>query len=69
LAGWRIALFVTTLASAGTVFATHNWRLGALYARDGLLDEAELELRKLMRANPNTEIARRLLANVKAICN
>jgi len=38
-----------------------------LYARAGLLDEAEQELRALQKANPNVTIVRRLLANVQAL--
>jgi hypothetical protein len=36
-----------------------------LYARDGLLDEAEREFRALQKVNPNSAIARQLLANLR----
>jgi hypothetical protein len=39
--------------------------LGVLYARAGLLDEAERELRALLQANPQSEVARKLLADVR----
>jgi hypothetical protein len=41
--------------------------LGLLYADAGLLDEAEAEFRALQQANPSSPIARRLLANVRAL--
>jgi anti-sigma factor RsiW len=40
--------------------------LGILYARAGLLDDAERELRALRNANPQSDAARRLLAHVRA---
>lgn len=39
---------------------------GAMYARAGLLDDAERELRSLLAANPNSEIAKKLLQSVRA---
>jgi hypothetical protein len=39
---------------------------GTMYARAGLLDEAEKELRALLAANPNSKIARELLQSVRA---
>jgi len=44
-----------------------SWRLvlGLLYARAGLLDEAEREFRALREANPNSELAHRLLKQVR----
>ncbi len=41
--------------------------LGLLYARAGLLDEAEHELGALQKNNPDVAIVRRLLANVRAL--
>ncbi len=46
--------------------ASHLVR-GTLYARAGLLDEAEKELRELVAANPNSPTARQLLQSVRAI--
>jgi hypothetical protein len=40
--------------------------LGLLYARAGLVDEAERELQTLARLNPNSELVRKLLQNVRA---
>ena len=39
---------------------------GTMYARAGLLDEAEKELRALLAANPNSKLARELLQSVRA---
>jgi hypothetical protein len=39
--------------------------LGVLYAQAGLLDEAEREFGALVRANPKSEVARKLLHNVR----
>lgn len=38
---------------------------GVLYAQAGLLDEAERELRALVKANPKSEVARKLLRSVR----
>ena len=40
--------------------------LGALYARAGLLDEAEREFQKLSEENPRSRVARQLLRDVKS---
>lgn len=40
--------------------------LGALYARAGLLDEAEREFQKLSEENPRSRVARKLLRDVKS---
>jgi len=40
---------------------------GVLYARAGLLDDAERELQALLKANPSSDAARRLLASVRAL--
>jgi len=41
--------------------------LGVLYARVGLFVEAERELNILVRANPDSDLARKLLNNVRAL--
>ncbi len=41
--------------------------LGVLYARAGLLDEAEREFRALVKANPGSATARKLLQSVRAM--
>ena len=40
--------------------------LGILYANAGLLNEAEIEFQKLLRKNPKSELARRLLRQVQS---
>ena len=41
--------------------------LGVLYARAGLLDEAEREFRALVKANPSSGAARKLLQSVRSM--
>jgi hypothetical protein len=41
--------------------------LGVLYARAGLLDEAEKEFLALMKSNPRSEVARKLLQSVRSM--
>lgn len=55
------------LAQAQRRFGAAHLTLGLLYVETGLLDEAEQEFRALQRANPTSPIARRLLANVRAL--
>jgi anti-sigma factor RsiW len=55
------------LMQAQRTYAGSHLTLGLLYVRDGLLDNAELEFRKLRKANPSSAITRRLLANVRAM--
>ena len=55
------------LAQARRRLASSHLTLGLLYVEAGLLDEAEVEFRALQRANPSAPIARRLLANVRAL--
>jgi hypothetical protein len=40
---------------------------GVLYARAGLLDEAEREFRTLLRNNPRSPVARKLLRNLRQL--
>jgi hypothetical protein len=47
-------------------FTDSHLALGVLYAQAGLLDDAERELQMLIRANPQANIAKRLLQSVKA---
>jgi anti-sigma factor ChrR (cupin superfamily) len=58
----------TTVDELISVEKTGNSHLvrGTMYARAGLLDEAEKELRALLAANPNSKIARALLQSVRA---
>lgn len=55
------------LAQAQRKFGASHLTLGLLYAEAGLLDEAEQEFRALQKANPSSPLARRLLANVRAL--
>lgn len=57
------------LVQARRAYASSHLALGLLYAQAGLLDEAERELRALQKANPNSAIVNRLLANVRALRN
>jgi hypothetical protein len=41
--------------------------LGVFYARSGLLDQAEHELESLIKLNPDSELAPKLLQNVRSI--
>ena len=41
--------------------------LGVLYARAGLLDEAEREFLALMKSNPRSDVARKLLQSVRSM--
>jgi anti-sigma factor RsiW len=52
------------LAQARRTYASSHLALGLLYAQAGLLEESQQEFRALQKANPNSEIARRLLENV-----
>ena len=55
------------LAQTRRAYGSSHLALGLLYARAGLLDEAEGELRALRKANPTSAIARRLLGQVQAM--
>jgi hypothetical protein len=55
------------LSQARRSYPSSHLTLGVLYARAGLLDEAERELRDLQEANPNSAIVRQLLANIRAM--
>jgi hypothetical protein len=52
------------IAHARRDYASSHLLLGLLYARTGLLAEAEQEFRALQKANPDSEIARKLLASM-----
>jgi hypothetical protein len=53
------------LARAKRAFGSSHLMLAMLYAEAGLLREAEQELRVLQRANPQSEIVRKLLRQVR----
>ncbi len=50
-------------------YAGSHLTLGTLYARAGLLDEAEREFELLLRDNPKSPVARKLLQSVRALRN
>jgi anti-sigma factor RsiW len=53
------------LANAKRAYSSSHLTLGLLYAEAGLLREAEHEFRLLQKANPQSEIARNLLRQVR----
>ncbi|HKV33636.1 MAG TPA: hypothetical protein VJP89_04930 [Pyrinomonadaceae bacterium] len=55
------------LKQAQNTYPDSHLTLGVLYAEAGLLDEAEQELRTLIRNNPRARIALKLLQNVRAM--
>lgn len=57
------------LAQARRDYASSHLALALLYAQAGLLDEAERESRALQKANPNSAIVHRLLADVRTLRN
>lgn len=50
-------------------YASSHLALGVLYAQAGLLDEAETEFTALSKANPQSEVALKLLKNLQAARN
>jgi hypothetical protein len=55
------------LAQARRAYASSHLTLALVYTRVGALDEAEREFRALIKANPNSKILRRLLANLRTM--
>jgi hypothetical protein len=55
------------LSRAGRVYKGSHLTLGTLYARAGLLDDAERELESALRKDPRPEAARKLLLSVQAL--
>jgi hypothetical protein len=55
-----------SLARAEKLHAGSHLTLGVLYSRAGLLSEAEREFRALLAANPDSQAAKKLLANIEA---
>jgi hypothetical protein len=55
------------LTRASRVYASSHLTMALLYTQAGLIDEAEQEFLALQRANPDSEITRRLLANLQAM--
>ena len=54
------------LAAARRSYPSLHLTLALLYADAGVLDESEEQLRELLKANPNSDIARKLLRQVQA---
>jgi len=52
---------------ARRVYASSHLTLALVYTKAGLLGEAEQEFRALQKANPNSAVSRRLLANLQAM--
>jgi hypothetical protein len=55
------------IARAKRAYSSSHLTLGLLYADAGLLKEAEHEFRLLLRANPNSSLARTLLRQVQSL--
>lgn len=55
------------LARAKRAYSSSHLTLGLLYAEAGLLKEAEQEFRLLLRANPDSDLARNLLRQVQSL--
>jgi anti-sigma factor RsiW len=55
------------LTKARRAYPSAHLTLGLLYAEAGLLREAEQEFRLLLKANPNSDIARNLLRQVQSL--
>jgi hypothetical protein len=53
------------LRRAQKTYAGHHLVLGVLYAEAGLLEEAEAEFQALVKANPDSDLARQLLHTVQ----
>ena len=58
---------VAQLNRVRNISANSPLTLGVLYAERGLLDDAEREFQKLLRDNPNSAIAQKLLNDVRAL--
>jgi anti-sigma factor RsiW len=58
---------VNELTRAKRAYGSSHLALGLLYAEAGLLREAEAEFKLLRRANPDSEVAQKLLRQVQAM--
>ena len=58
---------VNELTRAKRAYGSSHLTLGLLYAEAGLLKEAEAEFRLLRRANPDSEIAQKLLRQIQSM--
>jgi hypothetical protein len=55
------------IVQARRAYASSHLTMALVYTQAGLLDDAEREFRALQRANPNSMISRRLLADIQAM--
>jgi hypothetical protein len=55
------------LSRVRQVYKGSHLTLGTLYARAGLLDEAERELESALHKNPRSKVAHKLLLSVQAL--
>lgn len=55
------------LKRAEKLYARSHLTLGVLYSRAGLLDEAEREFRALLAANPDSQVAQKLLRSIQML--
>jgi hypothetical protein len=55
------------IVQARRAYGSSHLSMALIYTKAGLLDEAEQEFRELQRANPNSTIPRRLLADLQAM--
>jgi hypothetical protein len=55
------------IVQARRAYASSHLTMALVYTQAGLLDDAEREFRALQRANPNSTISRRLLADLQAM--
>src|SRR5262249_53984318 len=53
------------LARAEKTYASSHLTMALLYANAGLLQESEQQLRLIVKANPNSEVARKLLTQIQ----
>jgi tetratricopeptide (TPR) repeat protein len=56
---------VNRLKQAEQTYANSPLTLGVLYAEKGLLEEAQAQFEKLLRINPNSDVAKKLLKDVQ----
>jgi hypothetical protein len=55
------------IVQAQRAYTSSHLTLALIYTKAGLIDEAKQEFRRLQRANPNSTILRRMLADLKAM--
>jgi hypothetical protein len=58
---------LSELERTEAAYADSHLTRGVLYAQAGLLEDAEQQLRALLKANPNSSVARSLLQSVQTL--